>query len=277
MAGKVSDRIRADIAGCIALLFALGFATAGPVAADADDAMGIYRVTDGHLKQSFKYDASSYSVHHVSGDCWEFHYNSDGSGSWDLKAVAKAKQKGVKGKVVKPVFDNGVFKLRGLGWSGAVARQTDIRMQTRPGQGYDEDCDPPDHPPPDTFGCGASSVDGYVKPELVPYDGRYPIIDNTSEPQHRMGLFGEMPQPLDLYPCPSESTFASLVGGGRGDLSRSDVKLKAFERFEKKIKLAGKSQYSGNQYFFFAGFEDGSGSQEASTSWSLKLKCVDRC
>src|SRR5215210_692222 len=107
--------IRMGRVGCIALVVIAGFAMAGGSAsvAAADDAMGIYTVVDGKLRQNFHYVASSYSIHHSSG-----------SGSWDLKAVAKSKYKRVK--VVRPVFDHGVFKLRGLGWTGPVSRNTKI-------------------------------------------------------------------------------------------------------------------------------------------------------
>ena len=182
-----------------------------------------------------------------------------------------------KRQVVKAVFDEGVFELRDLGWSGPVSRNTVYNMRVAPGERYSDECDPPDKQPPETFGCGSDRVDGYRTPELVAYTGGgIPILDNSSGPQHRLGLFGAMPEPLGLYPCSSESTYASLFSGG-GFGAISNVKLKAFERFEKKINLRGKFDYNGPRGFFFAGFEKGSGSQIVSTRWSLDLKCVDRC
>ena len=281
--GKVAPMRLGRFAGALVGVVAIGVSVA-PVAT-ADDLMGIYKVTDGKLKQSFDYIASSRTVHNASGGCWEWHHHSNGKGAWDLKPVAKADYKGGKSEVVRnvviPVYDSGVFKLRGLGWTGPTSRTTTIDTQgPLHGPGYDQDCEEqgaPDLPDPDTSGCGMDSVPGYVTPKLVPYKGMIPILDNSSESHHRLGLFGEMPQPLGLYPCPSESTFASLFNGGRGDLSRSDVTLKAFESFKKNITLRGSFGYSGNQYFFFIGFEGGSGSQTASTKWSLELKCVRRC
>jgi hypothetical protein len=275
----LANRIGAVVVGA-------GLATAGAApAADADDAMGIYRVVGGKLTQNFKYLASSYSITHANGDCWRFDYHSNGSGSFDLAPVGKAqfdrpRRRPLK-KVVKPVFDNGVFKLRGLGWSGTVTRQTAIQAETHQGPGWDDQCPPSNPPDIDTFGCGSDSVHGYVTPPLLPFKGGIPIMDSTWESHYRMGLYGAMPNPLGLFPCPSESTFAALfAGGGVGRSATpglSDVKLNAFERFHKRIHLGGKFAYSGNQYFAFTGLEDGQGSQNASTHWSLDLKCVARC
>ena len=255
----------------------VGLVGAGPALGAEDEPMAIYKIEGGKLDQKFEYTAASYSIDYASGECWRYDYSSTGSGSWNLKPVATASFKHVKGNVVKPVFNNGSFRLRGLAWTGKVGRRTNVQMQTNEGPDYDDDCQPSSEPPPDTTGC----ISGVVKPDdwprLVPFHRGIPILDNQSEASDKLGLFGPMPQLEVANACPSESTFASLFGGGFGRESVGNDDLDVFERFHKHVKLGGRSTYTGSKNFIFTGLENGQGSQNASTSWALELKCVARC